>query len=234
MALRIKRLRASISAGIEEVVGKLENHEAVADCLLQDLRSDTAQIRVQQNRVDSQAERTAEQLREAEADEARWNQRALALAESDEPKALQCLERAQHSHKLAETLSQQLHAHQTTIDELGATIVEMESKLADLTLKRATLSSRELRAGSSRTAAGCQNVDTANQLFDRWEASVMTDEYVGELRITGGHVVTDVLDREFSAVENQTLLKEKLQALKLRELANSQAKNVPKDDGAAA
>ena len=43
MTLRIKRLVASISAGIEDVVGKLENHEAVADCLLNDLRQSIAQ-----------------------------------------------------------------------------------------------------------------------------------------------------------------------------------------------
>jgi phage shock protein A len=214
MALRIKRLAASISAGIEEVVTKLENHEAVADCLLEELRQGIAQIRVQQARIDAQAKRTATKLEEAEADHARWNKRALQLADADESKALQCIQRAEYSEKAAITLREQLQAHQATVDELGARIIEMESKLGDLTLKRASLSSRELRAKSSRSAFSPEGVESATQLFDRWEAAVMTDEYAGGLDSMGGHIATDVLEREFSEAENQASLKAKLAALK--------------------
>lgn len=214
MALRIKRLAASISAGIEEVVTKLENHEAVADCMLEDLRRGVAQIRVQQSRIDAQAKRTAKQLAATEADEQRWNERALQLADTDENKALQCVQRAEHSAKSAANLREQLTAHQATVDELGARIIEMEAKLSELTLKRATLSSRELRARTGRTALNPEGLDSANQLFERWETSVMTEEYAGGLDTLGGNIATDVLEREFSEAENQAALKARLAELK--------------------
>ena len=232
MALKFKRLAASISASIEEVVTKLENHEAVADCLLADLRKGIAQVRVQQNRIQTQANKAAQELEAAEKDIERWNLRALKLASSDEAKALQCVQRAQHSEKTAENLRAQHQTHTEAVDELGARILEMESKLSDLVLKRATLSSRELRAKTTKSVQGADGEVSAEQLFDRWETSVMTDEYASGLDSLTGTPDTDVLDREFRDEENQAELKARLKALQAQSAGNRGQQSKPENDHA--
>lgn len=213
MTLRIKRLVASISAGIEDVVGKLENHEAVADCLLDDLRQSISQVKVQRGRIDTQAKRTEKQIQDAVRDVQVWQQRAVKVAEEDEAKALHCLQRAEHSESTAETLTEQLNAHLATLQELDARISDMETSLNDLALKRASLSAREVNA-RAKGPINCDGSESAARLFERWEESVMTNESAAGVVRLGGHIASDVIEREFVEEEQQAKLKAKLAALK--------------------
>ena len=227
MTLRIKRLVASISAGIEDVVGKLENHEAVADCLLDDLRQGIAQVKVQRGRIETQAKRTETQLKEAQRDVERWQLRAVKVADEDEAKALHCLQRAEHSENTAATLTEQLNAHLTTLQELDARIAEMEVNLNELMLKRASLSAREVNARAKRPTGDCS--DSAVHLFERWVESVMTHESAAGVLRLGGHIASDVIEREFVEEEQQANLKAKLAELKDRVIKEANKEAIKED-----
>lgn len=43
--MKVKRLMASVSAGFEDFVTRVENHEAVADCAIDELRKAAARVR---------------------------------------------------------------------------------------------------------------------------------------------------------------------------------------------
>ncbi len=220
MTLKIKRLVASVSASIEDVVCKLENHEAVADCLLDDLRKGIAQVKVQRGRIDAQSQQTEKQLKQAREDIARWQQRALKVAADDEDKALHCLQRAEQSEAVAATLTDQLNAHLTTLQQLDAQIGEMEANLNELTLKRAALSAREINA-RSKGPGGRDCAATATHLFDRWEESVITHESAAGVAQAGGMPSSDIIEREFIQEEQQAALKEKLNALRAKQGATN-------------
>ena len=51
--MRLKRLVATVSAGFEDFVAKVENHEAVADCIIDEVRQAAARVRVQHARARS-------------------------------------------------------------------------------------------------------------------------------------------------------------------------------------
>ena len=216
MAFKLKRMATTLSVGIEDLVSKLENHEAVADSMLDDLKAGIAQIRVQQAQIESAAKRTTQQKEKVQGDANRWQERALQLAQTDEEKALQCIQRLEHSQEQIAALEQQLAAYDTTSAELSERIIELESNLTTLNLKRATLSAREVRAKSGKIAnsslPGTMSGKGAAQVFDRWEAAVITDEYDTQIDLVAHH--GDTFEREFVAAENKQALKDKLAALK--------------------
>ncbi len=208
--MKIKRLVASVSAGFEDFVSKVENHEAVADCVIDDVRRATAQVKVQKNRTDAVIARTERQADTLEKDEQRWNERAVKLADSDGFRALECVRRARQAAEQRATLLEQLEEHRGLAADLGSRLAGLEQRLAELQLKRTALSSRAARAQTLRKAdrpGACESVDT---VFDRWETAVLADEYCDVGPSDGG----DMLDLSFRAQEEEQELAERLAELK--------------------
>lgn len=207
--MRLKRLVASVSAGFEDFVTKVENHEAVADCMIDEVRQAAARVRVQHGRVQAQIERFERRTDELGTDERRWNERAVTLADQDEPRALECVRRARRAAENRSVLERQLDEHRRLADDLKARLTELEERLNELQLKRTTLSSRSARAQTLRStrAQGGESVDA---VFERWETAVLTDEY----RYHGVAEASDPLEREFKSAEELTDLKARLEELR--------------------
>ena len=49
--MKVKRIVASINAGFESFLNKVENHEAVAESAIEEVRDSAAKVKVQQRRV---------------------------------------------------------------------------------------------------------------------------------------------------------------------------------------
>lgn len=210
--MRLKRLVATVSAGFEGFVASVENHEAVAESLIDDVRRSAAAVRVQQSRVQSQVSRLQGQRAGLDAELRRWNERAAELAGQDETTALECLRRARRIEARLTAIEAQLDAHLCLVDELRERRADLEQRLNDLQLRRTALSSRASSARALKTRADAG--DTAELVFDRWETAVLTDEYRGEpspdsLDPTG----VDSLEREFREREETTELRARLALL---------------------
>ncbi len=207
--MRFKRLIASVTAGFDDFVARVENHEAVADCLIDDVRQATARVRVQHAQAVRRIERLERQRRQLDADHERWNQRALTHADHDEAKALECIRRARQAEADGGSVDEQLTEHRRLAADLKSRLEELERRLDELKQKRTALSSRAGRAralGSVR-AAGCESVDA---VFDRWETAVVADEYRDEALADA----PDPLERELRDEEEAAELKAALDALK--------------------
>ena len=89
----------------------------------------------------------------------------------------------------------------------------METSLNDLALKRASLSARDVNA-RAKGPVGCDGSESAARLFERWEESVMTHESAAGVVRLGGHVASDVIEREFVEEEQRAKLQAKLAELK--------------------
>src|SRR3954462_10166110 len=90
----LKRLAISMNAQFSDVINQLENHEAVADCVLKEVEQAAAKAKVQharvrndQRRLEGEAERTAHEI-------ALWRERAVKSHAVDERRALECVRRA--------------------------------------------------------------------------------------------------------------------------------------------
>jgi phage shock protein A len=208
VAMKARRLMASISAGFEDFVTRVENHEAVADCAIDDLRNATAQVRVQQGRTAAQVKRLEDELQRAGNEVERWRDRALRV--EDEQKALECMRRAKQSERRSEALETQLRDHLALVDDLSARQRDLEGRLSDVQLKRTALSSRAARARTLKRAERCGPGETLDSVFDRWETVVTADEYRDGVTLEPA----DLLDREFAAEEDDDALRAELDALR--------------------
>lgn len=207
--MKMKRLIASVSAGFEDFVAAVENHEAVADCMIDEVREATARVRVQRGRVQAQIERFERQTGELRSAEQRWNDRALSLADSDESRALKCVSRARQANQRCGVLTMQLDQHRRLADDLDSRLADLEGRLNDLQLKKTSLSSRAARSQAVR-ATRRRGHDSAEAVFDRWETAVTANEYRDDWDVEAA----DPLARQFLEEETTAELKARLAELK--------------------
>jgi phage shock protein A len=208
-AMRLKRLFASVSAGFEDFVTKVENHEAVASCAIDELRAAAARVRVQHARLLTQIDRLEAQRRRAIEDEASWERRAVALADQDEAKALECVRRAERSRNRCDALAAQIGEQTRLAEELRERLTDLEARLAEVELKRTALSSRAVRA-AALSCTRSERDESIDAAFDRWETTVLADEY-GDAPL---HTASDPLEQELRSAEEQARLETRLAELK--------------------
>ena len=122
--MKLKRLMASDPAGFD----------------------DFARVRVQRARVEAQITRLQRQRADLDTERERWNTRAVALAASDEAKALQCVRRSRQADIRLCAIEAQLSEHLQLADDLTSRLEELEARLSELQLRK--------NAPSSRSAGG--------------------------------------------------------------------------------
>ncbi len=205
-----KRLSATLVSRIDQVVGEIENHDAVVQVTLQDMRKHIAEAKVRLGQVHRERARLKQQIEAQQEDAGRWRERALACAGSEEAKALECLRRSRDCRQRAEKLQQALLGFEATAEKLAADIDASEQRLAQnkqkLTLMRARQST-----SSALNATGEEGEDASQLLddtFDRWEINISQAEMIGDAPQD-----IDPLAREFSTRELEEELRLELARL---------------------
>lgn len=230
--MKVKRLMASVSAGFDDFVTRVENHEAVADCAIDELRKAAARVRVQQARTATQLKRIEGDLGKLEAEAERWRARALRVADgavpatvggesggaerADEAKAIECVRRARRAELEIASLAEQRDRYRALAEELQGRLRDLERRLADAQLKRTALSSRAARARTLRGVERCGPEESLEAVFDRWDTVVTADEYRDGVEPVDGADLVDALDREFADEEDLAELRGDLAALRAR------------------
>lgn len=206
--MRLKRLVTSVGASFEQFVNKVENHEAVAESVIRDVRATAAKLKVQMGGVNAQTERLRARRDGLAEDAERWRQRAKRIAREDESRALECLRRMKRAEAERAQVGNQFAQYEALTDKLKDRLAAVEARLSDLQLKRAALSSRSARAGVMSTRDQ-DSLSDANAVFDRWEMAVIEDEYLDE--VVEGR--SDALEHELNAAEEREDLKAALEEL---------------------
>ncbi len=207
--MRVRRLVASVGASFEQFVNKVENHEAVAESVIRDVRASAAKLKVQMGGVNAQAERLRQRRDTLAEDAGRWRERAKRFATEDEERALECLRRMKRAEAEQAQVVDQLGQYEALCEKLKDRLAAVEARLSDLQLKRTALSSRSARA-QVMGAADQDAMPDVNAVFDRWEMAVIENEYLGEV-VVGE---SDGLERELDAEEEREQLKAALEELK--------------------
>ena len=206
----IRRLFATVGASFEQFVNKVENHEAVVDSVLQDIRAAAAKLTVQIGRTNAQAEGLRQRRDKLAEDIERWRDRARRFAEEDEKRALDCLRRVKRAEAERKQADAQLAQYEALGGKLRDRLAAVEARLSDLQLKRTALSSRSARAQVA-VVADQEAMSDVNAVFDRWEMAVIEDEYLDQAVTVGDG---DALERELDAAEETEQLLADLEELK--------------------
>ena len=138
-----KRLSATLVSRMDQVVGEIENHDAVVQATINEQRKRVAQAKVRLAQVRRDAAKLSRQLQELQEAEQRWGDRAVEAARSDEAKALECMHRRQHCHRQIKRLSTSLEQYQCTADKLARDITQSEEQLMEMSQKHNLMRARQ-------------------------------------------------------------------------------------------
>jgi len=205
-----KRLSATLVSRIDRVVGEIENHDAVVQATLNDMRKKVAEAKVRLKQVHREKERLENQILEQQENTKRWRKRAIDCAKTDEAKALECVSRARRCEQQMARLQQSLAQYQQAAEKLAHDIHTSEQRLSEVKQK-ATLMRARQSTSSALQSTGESKVDNTQLLddtFDRWEINISEAEMAID-----SHDAVDLMEHEFIVSEQEDELRHELATL---------------------
>jgi phage shock protein A len=208
-----KRLSATLSAQVDQLVGEIENHDAVVEAGIRDARRAYATAKVRLERLKHDGERLRERCAGLRTDADTWRRRAAGS--DDEARGLECLRRAKRAAAEADELARTLAQHDATCRRLDADVAGLRRQVETLEHRRRLMRSR---AASADAAARLADLDGAPALdlddtFERWEIRIAERE-VSAVRIDAAD---DGFAAAFDADEERAALAAELALLKAKQ-----------------
>jgi phage shock protein A len=220
-----KRISATVSANIENLIGEIENHEAVVDATIEEMQKKLAKAKVHLGQVNREQNKLQQSIHESQEKVLQWRQRAVDVARSgDEDKALMCVSRAKQSQQLVSQYEEALKQYQTVGKRLADDIKATEQKIQSVKQKKNLMRARESTSdalNSSRVKTVRDNEKQLEDTFERWEINVVSSELSNQDEVLD---IADTLEDEFEQKEYEKGLKDELDAL-LNKAENKEQNN---------
>jgi len=211
----IKRFTTTISASMDNAVGKMENHDAIIEATIKQTKQSAAKTKARINSLRHQLIQYENQHTEAETQHNLWSQRALKLADVDKAKALECLSRRNQCKASMDRLVVRIKQQQNLIDDVSNNLKKLQNKLDEMSQKHNLMRSRQAVADVNRAVRHVSTNESVNDTFERWESVVLENEVLEESNF-------DSLDAEFIKQESDAEL--------LMQLAELKAENNKEDE----
>ena len=210
----LKRLSTTLISRIDQVVTDIENHDAVIQASLNEMAGKIATAKVALNKACRERDRLKAETETQRKNMHQWRERAIHCAQSDEPKALECLRRSHRCQDHAETLQKTLDEYERSIEKMAGDIHSSEQRLAEmkqkLTLMRARQATSQANSITIPTNTPIENM--LDDTFSRWETRINHDEIPLDCTDT-----LDTMEREFITQEQQNDLRNELASLLAKE-----------------
>lgn len=205
----IKRLTTTLTSSIDQLVTDIENHDAVIQASLVDMRKKVAVARVRLQQLRQEEQRLAREAEAAQNKAAQWRERALTTGKSDETKAMACLQQRQQCLADAEARTREQAQYREAASALEADIRASEQQLHDMAQKHRLLRARQSSADAMHaTRLDTRRQDTLQDSFERWEIRIAQDT-----ALPSPVAVLDPLEQAFASQEQEIALKAELAAL---------------------
>lgn len=205
-----RKIFISIKSQIDSIADDFENHEALADSAINDLQQLAVNTRQHEFRLHKMIKQYQQQLTDMEKEAALWTERAIKVRSEDEQKALQCVKRLRAVKQQIDQISKQLSQSETQATHIQADLQAIQEQILQLKTKKELLAARQNRSQLQKSLQGStiSSIDVQG-IFDRWEGSVVGDEFVSSQQ-------EDPLSSSFDQQEDELELR-----LMLEELDNS-------------
>ena len=205
-----KRLTATFSSRVDQMVSQIENHDAVVEVAIKESRQATAKAKVRLARVQRDGEVLRSKITQLQKDETLWTNRAREVAHKDQERALECVRRRKICQKQFEQYEHALKKHEALEQKLAQDIHAAEHKLAEMNQQRNLMRTRQSAAEALNSISGVDEtvaLDVA-EAFERWEVKVTESELE-----VGSIDSVDLLEREFMQAEDKQALQAELEEL---------------------
>lgn len=206
----IKQLVTSVSTSVDQLVGDIENHDALIVASLREQRKKLAIAKVHQQRVQERVSKAEQEIASLKARCEQWQRRALSVAAEDEGRALACLQQRQRLSQQLRKLGQCRQHYLQVAEQLATEISRSEEALNTLSQRHQLLRARQSGCEVMAALDGLQeglHTETAAST-DYWEASLFEQELLLPAVSTD-----DELEMAFVAEENRQALATELATL---------------------
>lgn len=170
----LKRLSYSLAASFEEIMNQVENHEALVDGAIAEMREASARAQTRMKRVRTDGERMTARITVLRNSIQLWEERAKRTSTTDREKALVCIERRDQCKKELLTLEREQKEHEQLCRQLERDLSTIGSKISELNRRKNVLAAQELRAQTLSLAqpAHILAIDEVDEIFERWEEKI--------------------------------------------------------------
>lgn len=205
-----RRIRLSLGSGVDDLVSRIENHDAVVAAAIGDAARRTARARTRLQHLQRETSAQSTRLEELEQKAATWQQRARDCANDDRERALECLQRRHQCLQQAEQIRGGLGERRQLQLRLQADIQTAERRLQEMKDQQQLMRARQ---STAEAAAACRDFDSDPgrelvDIFDRWEVSIADREFWG-----GSTDTIDELEQQYVSDEQRSALQAELDAL---------------------
>ena len=208
------RITATIGATAETAVSRFENHEAIAQSALIEARQAVGKARLRHQRMTKNLNDIRSNIQASEKQVEQWTVRAQGLAQSDEKRAMQCLEERQRCRDQIVVLERSLTEHEALELNMAHKLKQLEERLRAMTNQCNEMRSRESLAQATQVMnkVGSQGSEGVDAIFERWELSISDNEIGNSVHEETLSTVSS-LQREMDEEDRQSALKDELAEL---------------------
>lgn len=203
----IKRIQTTFTGSINSLLDRVENHEAVAEAALADMKTAFAKAQTRLNRLSLGQKKLQERIEGLERTAKNWEQRALQTHDSNKDQALECLKRKIACEKQHANLQALFKENQIQENRLHNKVQALEVRIQELSLKKDRMAAQDYAMRSTTLIQENGLDDDLAQVFERWEESMI-------MQNPGEHIAPhDELENRFTEMEEQLQLQEALEKL---------------------
>lgn len=201
-----KKIYISIKSQIDALADDFENHEALAETAINDLQQLAVTTRQHEFRVNKMVTQYQQQLNALEKEATLWSERAIKIRDEDEHKALQCVKHLRSVKQQIDQISKQLHESENQAGNIQTDLHAIQEQILQLKTKKELLAARQNRSQIQKSLQGSSTSSIDIQgVFDRWEGSVIGDEYVSSQEQDD---LSSTFDQQDDELELQLMLEE--------------------------
>lgn len=206
----IKRLYTTLSASVDQLVGEIENHDALVAATIKEQRRKLAAARVQLKRLQDSERQAEEESRQLRDKAELWRVRAIQFGHQDQQKALTCIQYKQQIEQRIAQVDKHLQQYQSARQHMCVDIDRCEQQIRDVSQKYALFRARQHSSEALAVVNGV-SVDCSEDLatcFDRWDNRITQQELV-----VLPESEVDVFEQQFINEENRVALQRELSEL---------------------
>ena len=194
----LKRITATVSASMDSVVDRVEDHDAVIESSIKECRQAAARTRVRLVSVKRDGEQLLNTKSRLEKDIELWKSRALDAAGENEERAIQCMKRKNLAEsrmvQTTDALALHLHSEQKLVKNLAS----IESRISEISQKRNTMRSRQSVSEAMKIIHKLEGDSSyaVDDTFDRWESNLLEREIATESDHAMDHFENEYIEQE--------------------------------------
>ncbi len=205
----IKRLCITMNAHINTMIDQVENHEAVAEAALTEIREALSNTKYQLVRLQNEQKEMLNRHLNLQSVEIKWRERAIQAGADNHERAIECMRRLKNIQVELASLANVLTDHRKLEQALVNDVRGIEDKFEELKRRRNSLAARESRAEALQSINRHESQLSLGGAFERWERTIMRSEVDFESKSEP----IDALGLEFIKKEEQSELESMLNEL---------------------